>query len=151
MRSRWNPPPWFAKPAPRIQFIRELSGVKDVRLLKDKSAPGGFSVGFNLQPTGVPQRSVTISFSRRSPASPRVHVNGPADSPHRYGDGSLCMWFPGDPRELRWVPADGAAELVVRIGVHLMKEEWYRHTGEWIGGEVKHGPRDEANDPKVSQ
>lgn len=57
------------------------------------------------------------------------------------------MWYPNDPRDRRWIPADGAADLIVRIALHLIKEEWFRQTGEWIGEEVKHGIADPHNDP----
>lgn len=49
---------------------------------------------------------------------------------------------------MRWTPDAGPADLVTRIAVHLVKEEWFRRTGEWIGDEVKHHRRDEANDPE---
>jgi hypothetical protein len=41
-------------------------------------------------------RAVTITFKSHS-TTPYVSVDGPTDSPHRYDDGTLCMWFPGDP------------------------------------------------------
>jgi hypothetical protein len=90
---------------------------------------------------------VSIEFSRRSPQRPRVVVDGPTDSPHRYPDGSLCMWYPNDPPELRWNLSDGAGQLIAGVAAHLIREEWYRRTGEWIGDEVRHGSVDPENDP----
>ncbi|WP_147106367.1 hypothetical protein [Nesterenkonia populi] len=57
------------------------------------------------------------------------------------------MWYPDDPPEQRWTHADGAAALVANIAAHLIREEWYRSTGEWIGPEVRHDARDPENDP----
>jgi hypothetical protein len=57
------------------------------------------------------------------------------------------MWFPDDPPEQRWTLEDGAGTLVATIAAHLVREEWYRKTGEWIGDEVSHGHSDPANDP----
>lgn len=135
----WIPPPWYAKPALRLQFLREIGGLADVRVVHVPDYPGVFSVSFPLSPSGVPTRVVTISFMSHIP---NVHVDGPTDSPHRYGKGSLCMWYPGDPRELRWMPADGAAVLITLIAAHLIKECYWRLTGEWIGPEKGHSLQD---------
>lgn len=149
MRSSWRQPLWFDKPVGRILFLRDLTGLPGARQVKSKDYPGGFSVTLTLDPLGVPTRHVVITFSRRSPSEPKVSVDGPADSPHRYSDGTLCMWYPDDPPELRWTLADGAGSLVATITAHLIREQWYRNTGEWIGDEVNHGPRDPENDPDI--
>jgi hypothetical protein len=81
---------------------------------------------------------VTIVFGRGSPEVPRVFVDGPTDSPHRYADGSLCMWFPYDPPEHRWQRRDGPVALLGHIAAHLIREEWWRRTGEWVGDEAPH-------------
>src|SRR5690606_19712037 len=125
----------------------DLSGVE---IGRDSSHRGGFVVSYDLSPTGIPTRRVTVQFQPRTPNTPHVFVDGPTDSPHRYDDDALCMWHPMDPPGLRWAPAAGAADLVARVAVHLIKEEWYRHTGEWIGEEVGHHRRDDANDPENS-
>lgn len=147
MRAPRRPSPWFAKPAPRIRFVRDLAAVDAVQVLKSEY-PGGFRIELELEPEGIPRRKVTIDFSRGSPDTPRVHVDGPDESPHRYTDGTLCMWYPGDRPPAKWLPRDGAAELIVRIGVHLLKEQWFRQSGEWVGAEVTHKPSDPANDPR---
>ncbi|ROP44379.1 MULTISPECIES: hypothetical protein [unclassified Rathayibacter] len=142
-----RPLPWFAKPAPKIRFVRDLAAVDAVRVAKSTYAVG-FRVEFELEPDGVPRRKVSIDFSRNSPNTPRVHVDGPEESPHRYSDGTLCMWYPGDPPSAKWLPRDGAAQLITRIGVHLIKEQWFRQSGEWIGPEITHERHDSANDPR---
>lgn len=148
MRGSWRPPLWFDRPVGRILFLRELDGVSGVRTGKSKKYPGGFTLLFTLAAHGVPTRHVTITFPRGSPTDPKVVVDGPTDSPHRYADGTLCMWYPGDPPERRWRLADGAAALVANIAAHLVREEWYRTTGEWLGEEVWHGRADPENDPE---
>lgn len=110
-----------------------------------KNNPRGFNVKLTLTPRGVPERHITIQFHGNNPS---VFVDGPAESPHRYPNGSLCMWYPGDPPEQRWTHTDGAGALVANIAAHLVKEEWYRLTGEWKGDEVGHGVPDMMNDPK---
>lgn len=147
MRGRWRPPPWFAPPAPRIRFVRDLASLGAVAAPRSKSYPDGFQVDLTINPEGIEARQVRIQFARSTPEVPRVLVDGPADSPHRYSDNTLCMWYPDDPRERRWVPAYGSADLVTRIAAHLIREAWWRETAEWIGPEVSHGGTDRHNDP----
>ena len=143
----YREPPWFGRPVGRILFMREIEGMQKVRIFKNHRYPGGFSLGLRVDPTGLPQRNFTITFSRTLPEVPKVWVDGPDDSPHRYSDGSLCMWHPSVPPNERWTRRDGAAALVAHAVVHLLREEWYRKTGDWKGDEVCHGPIDAVNDP----
>jgi hypothetical protein len=90
-------------------------------------------------------RLVRVAFSDRDDELPSVQVMEavvkPADprwSPHRYRDGSLCMWFPDDPPARRWVPGDGLDALVAYIRAHLVREDWWRRAGEWPGPEAPH-------------
>ena len=149
MPGRWRPPPWFAPPAPRIRFIRDLASLDAVAAPRSEKYPGGFQVNLTLNPEGIEARHVRIQFARGTPEVPRVVVDGPSNSPHRYADNTLCMWYPSDPPNLRWGPVDGSADLVTRIAAHLIREAWWRETAEWIGPEVAHGRTDEHNDPTL--
>jgi hypothetical protein len=94
-------------------------------------------------------RRVTIRFGPGRDV-PRVHVDGPG-SPHRYADRSLCLWYPGDPIARRWRFADGLADLLDLVTVHLFKEAWWRETGEWLGEEAPHGPVQSGPRPAVAR
>ncbi len=93
-------------------------------------------------------RLIEMQFRRTSPkpALTGVYVDGPAESPHRYSPHprdalqrpSLCIWYPHDPPELRWVVSDGLLSLIEMTRVHLFKEAYWRETGEWLGDEVVH-------------
>lgn len=83
-------------------------------------------------------RNVEIRFEKWS-KSPLVRVDGPA-SPHRYGDGTLCMWYPPDPSEEKWVFDDGLLALLNHIQAHLFREAWWREHGVWLGPQAPHGP-----------
>jgi len=83
-------------------------------------------------------RRVQILFRKDSPRIPRVSVDGPVDSKHRFSSGELCMWYPEDSVDNRWVFKDGLVALLGQIIVHLFREAWYRETGEWPGPEVDH-------------
>ncbi len=49
-------------------------------------------------------RQVEIRFFNGSrPGAPRIAVDGPEESPHRYSDGTLCIWEPTDPESQRWL------------------------------------------------
>lgn len=85
-------------------------------------------------------RQVTILF-RPGYVSPKVSVDGPAESRHRYPDGTLCMWDPRDAETHKWVLADKLPALIGIIVRHLFKEAWWRETGEWLGVEAAHGPK----------
>jgi hypothetical protein len=84
---------------------------------------------------------------RRTTAEPeltRVYADGPDESPHRYAPApkdprsSLCIWYPNDPPERRWVPQDGLLSLIEMTRIHLFKEAFWRETGEWLGEEAPH-------------
>ncbi len=140
-RRGWQPPPWFVTFQAKLRFIREVQQVVDSLIIIVKPSPklrGGFAVSFTVTPLGVPPRTVRIEFALGSPEVPRVFVDGPQDSPHRYDDGSLCMWHPRDPIDLRWARREGAAALVGCITLHLIREQWWRESGEWIGSEAPH-------------
>jgi hypothetical protein len=131
--------PWFAKPGPRLLFVAQLqaAGLTDARLAQLPRREGaGFAVQFTARPPSCAPRHVTVVF--RSSDTPTVLVDGPTESPHRYAAGSLCMWYPYDPPERRWMRRDGAAALAGHIVKHLVLEDWWRQTGEWAGEQVRH-------------
>jgi hypothetical protein len=76
--------------------------------------------------------------------TPKVFVDGPKESPHRYPDGSLCMWYPQDPPEQKWVFDDGLLVLLNYIQAHLFREAWWHEKGEWLGPEAPHTPPKES-------
>jgi hypothetical protein len=67
-----------------------------------------------------------------------VTADGPTKSPHRYSDGTLCMWYPKDGPDQRWVSDDGLLRLIRCAQVHLFKEAYWRRYGEWPGPEAPH-------------
>jgi hypothetical protein len=90
-------------------------------------------------------RNVEILFENWS-RIPRISVDGPTDSPHRYSAHRLCIWYPDDPVEQKWVFEDSLLMLINHIQAHLFREAWWRQTGgydggEWLGPQVPHGPR----------
>lgn len=93
-------------------------------------------------------RVIEMHFRRTSPILEltRVYADGATESPHRYAPHlkdplrrpSLCIWYPDDPAEQRWVATDGLLSLVEMTRVHLFKEAFWRETGEWLGEEMPH-------------
>lgn len=148
----WQPPAWYAYPAGRLRFLAELRscGVRARQTpisRSDRAHRGGFQAECDLMVPGLPSRRVRIVFAGRGTV-PSVYADDPADSPHRYSDGALCMWYPLDPEEARWTRRDGAAALLGHITAHLLREAWWRMTGEWLGDEVSHGDQQEADEKK---
>ena len=118
--------------------------------LKERRVQGSGTVTYVFTLTmPVPNyesRQVRIEFRQWLHAAPRVLVDGPTDSPHRYRDQgarSLCLWYPQDGPERRWVPEDGLLHLIGMIESHLFKEAYWREHGEWLGEE---GPHDDPVD-----
>jgi len=140
--TAWQRPAWYAYPAGRLRFITELRacGVHASQTpvsRADRKHRGGFQVEFTVAVPGLPSRRVRIVFAGDG-IVPSVYADGPSESPHRYGDGSLCMWYPWDPETARWTRRDGGAALLGHITAHLIREEWWRKTGEWVGDETPH-------------
>ena len=83
-----------------------------------------------------------IEFHQGCHDSPKVLADGPEESPHRYRHEdarSLCLWYPRDGPDRRWVPTDGLVQLIGMVEMHLFKEAYWRETGEWLGEEGPHG------------
>lgn len=139
-RVPWQEPAWYTRPALRLRFLAEMAAAGSAAWLirPPRRYRGGLAVRCTVNPPGVDARHVTIVFSPRSPEIPRVFVDGPAESPHRYSGGELCMWWPFDGADQRWLRRDGAAALLGHIVAHLVREEWWRRTGEWVGNEAPH-------------
>jgi hypothetical protein len=91
-----------------------------------------------LDVPGYERRLVTVEFRRRYSWAPKVYVDGPTASPHRFGRRELCLWYSGDPQDRRWVPDDGLLVLFGMITEHLFKEAWWREHHEWLGEEYPH-------------
>lgn len=94
-------------------------------------------------------RRIRIVFKAKEPASSvDVFADGPTESPHRYGKDRLCMWYPKDPPELRWLPEHRLVDLIEMTRRHLFREAWWRQTGgesggEWLGPEIHPGEQNE--------
>ena len=93
-------------------------------------------------------RQIELLFHRTTPQPEltRIYADGPTGSPHRYAPhpkdprqrSSLCLFYPADPAELRWVPGDGLLSLIEMTRIHLFKEAYWRETAEWPGEEAPH-------------
>lgn len=139
-RKGYRQPPWFAHPEQRIRFLHEIqqNDPQAEVIWPRRKYKGGFAIKAALTPAGVPTREIEVHFSLGTPNVPHIFSDGPTDSPHRYSDSSLCIWYPYDPKEARWRPIDGPAALLGHIAAHLIKEQWYRRTGEWPGEQIHH-------------
>lgn len=140
MQNSYRQPPWFARPAQRLRFLHEIQqNDPHATLIRPRRRyRGGFAMSTKLSPRGVPTREIEIHFSLRVPNVPHIFSDGPTESPHRYSDSSLCIWYPYDHKTARWRPIDGPAVLLGHVAVHLIKEQWYRQKGEWPGDHVPH-------------
>jgi hypothetical protein len=71
-------------------------------------------------------------------------------SKHRMpGDGALCLYYPDDPPDRRWIADKGLLDLLYLVVDHLLAEQYWRATGGleggvWMFDEAAHGFTQEA-------
>lgn len=118
-----------------MRFDRTARGFPGLEIVRGK---GGRI--YRIRGLQVPHnepRNVEIVFENRS-YTPRILADGPSESPHRWPDGSLCLWHPKAPIEKRWDFEDGLLVLINLVQAHLFREAWWRENGEWLGPEAPH-------------
>lgn len=142
MRPPSKRQPWLIDLRFRLRFERGLAPMFPDRQIRETGRKLADQVIYSLtvQVPGYEPRRLTVNVKNGYRPYPQVFVDGPDDSPHRYSDGSLCMWHPENPPECKWVPADGLLTLVRYAQLHLFREAWWRETGEWVGEEAGHSP-----------
>lgn len=86
-----------------------------------------------------PWRQIVPWVFLRGDRYPTVYAGDMPDSPHRYDDGSLCLYYPGDPPKRQWTRELGLSSLLSLVADHLFFEDVYRDRGEWIAPEAPHG------------
>jgi hypothetical protein len=105
---------------------------------------GGATWTGTLQPR-LTSPAYRLEVSYRLGHIPTVRVVKPEPvqgAPHRYPDGSLCLYWP---KEWRWAPHEAIAEtLLPWAATWLWYYELWRDTGDWLG------PTSHAS-PKVSE
>lgn len=115
----------------------------DLTYQRQQRRDGAFHVySAELEVPGYEPCRVSLEFSERAPNDAWVFASGPSNSPHRFATRSgrhLCIWFPSDTPERRWLPDDGLLALFGMVQVHLFKENYWRETGQWVGDEAPHG------------
>ena len=95
-----NKGPWYGLTVLRLGFER---GVKSqFPRLRGARVKKGYEYRVTVPVPYYEPRNIRIRFNGVSDV-PSVFADGPPDSPHRYSDDSLCMWYPSDPVECRWV------------------------------------------------
>ncbi len=106
------------------------------------AAPSYDSYGLSAEEFPRVYASRLRPFDEAPPGTPTVYRRaGRWKSPHRYvaTDGALCMWYPKDPRERRWLPADGLLALIEMAHNHLFAERYHWLHDRWPLDEVPHG------------
>jgi hypothetical protein len=150
--TRWQGPgryggPWYGNDFRRTIF--ELGAKQHFPSLKGVTRTSGPKAGHTYTVTiAVPhyeQRRVEVLFPKNAPTLAKITADGPTDSPHRYEEDHLCIWYHDDPVENRWLFNDGLLVLLGLIAAHLFREAWWRETGEWLGPEVHHRSQEGAS------
>jgi hypothetical protein len=99
---------------------------------------GGVEWRGGLQPT-VDSATYDVSVLHEPNRTPKVRVLRPSirlNAPHRYGDGSLCLYWP---QEWRWNPRESlAATILPWTALWLYYYELWLVTDEWLGPSSPH-------------
>lgn len=142
MRPASNRQPWLIDLKFRLRFERGLARAFPDLQIRETGRKLGDQVIYSLTVPvpGYESLRLTVKVKNGYSPHPQVFLDGLDDSPHRYADGSLCMWHPKDPPERRWLPADGMLTLVRYAQMHAFREAWWRETGAWVGEEAGHAP-----------
>lgn len=144
--------PWYSRIAERMKFESgtgaQFSGITVKNKRKGKIIWREYKLFIEV-PT-YETCHVKIKLFPNKHKSPNVTVDGPSESPHRYGNGGLCMWYPWDSSEMRWNFYDGLLHLLVLIQAHLFREAWWRENNEWLGPEAPHGQSIPSSEHNIS-
>ncbi len=145
MPSRTSSGPWYGDERRLLRF--EWSARYAIPGLRRRIVTAGgtraLAYAVALSVPHYPPRQIEIRFRLGLDRVPVVTVDGP-ESRHRMEDGSLCLWYPWDPRAMRWEVDDGLLQLICIVTEHLFKEAWWRETEEWLGDEAPHGSREDV-------
>ena len=95
----------------------------------------GYVLRFSVDVDHYERRRIEVVFVGTDVA---VFADGPRESKHRYTNGALCMWYPSDPVNRRWVHNYGAECLIEVIRRHLFLEAYWRETDHWVAEEAPH-------------
>lgn len=83
-----------------------------------------------------------IKVGYRPPLAPRVKVLTPEilpNAPHRFKDGSLCLYWPQDRNDWIWTPDKRIASTILPWTAEwLAVYEAWLSTGVWVGPEAPH-------------
>ena len=135
--------PWYRDERERHQF--EWGVRRCVQSLQGRVTQRGLIYTLTVDVPHYEARRVTILFRPDYPR-PVVTVDGPTDSPHRFRDDDLCMWYHNDDESRKWMRSDKLLALVGIIVRHLFKEAWWRETGEWLGPAIPHTTKSEDSE-----
>lgn len=132
--------PYLGPPRHRLRWLGQLqaAGARPRVVRSPTACRDAWTVRVRLDVPGLGAVQVLLCFPWNVPEAVRVYADGPTDSPHRYLDQSLCMWYPYDPPGRRWTRQDAPVVLVGHVIAHLAREQWWRRTGEWVGEQAPH-------------
>jgi hypothetical protein len=95
-------------------------------------------IELSYRPSAVSRTYLVRIDYGRAPASPRIWIVRPSldpRAPHRYPDGSLCVFFKDE-----WTPEMSFAQTIVPWTFEwIAYYEMWLETDRWLGPEAPHG------------
>lgn len=142
--ARWHRAPWWNKHPLQFAALHRNIPPEYRQFRRWRVGAAVLFNGLVEVPETSTERRVTLIFNRPPALStPIVVADGPTRSRHRYTwlrPTALCMWYPRDPLAMRWRLQEGLTGLIDRARVHLLREVWWRTTGNWLAPEIHREP-----------
>jgi len=143
-RQRWDARRWWEQsPLELVALMKGMAEAYPDHVLGSVGRALLVRVEVDLDTMHRTRRLVLIFPNNPSHRRPIVMADGPTRSRHRFTwarPTSLCLYYARDEAQLRWVSADGVVSLIDLSRLHLIKEAWWRATGEWTGYEKHRRP-----------
>ena len=132
---------WYERDKKRLKI--EITAVKDrypqfelIKLRDGRLAWRGWLRTRRAADTYGRRYGVLVVYPSNYPVdAPRVYVEGISgieSTPHMFSDGSLCLFYPNDPRQ--WNPQQSTAVVAISwTAAWLHAYEVWKRTGRWPG------------------
>jgi hypothetical protein len=139
-RQVWQMRPWWEqRPLELGTLMHEIEDAYPDVVARQVGRALVVNLNVELDTLQKTRRLALVFPGPPSRVRPIVMSDGPTRSRHRFTwarPTSLCLYYAPDHEGLRWKLKDGIVALIDLSRVHLIKEAWWRVTGEWEGYEV---------------
>lgn len=141
--------PWWRDPCHVRSAIADAAATTKLLVPRIATGDAWFNAFVSIgRQAPARMMNVRVHFNISAPETPKVYApEFVPHAPHRNPDPgrSLCLWYPHDPADRRWVRSDGLGELFLIASLHLRREHMWQQSAThpdrrvWPGPEERHG------------